>query len=1034
MRRLIRFAILNRKITLFMLIVLMGAGSYSFYLSPRQAYPEINPPVAMVTVIYPGASPADVEERVTSKIVDELEEIEGYEYTYTYSYNSASVVFLRLVYGTEVDTTWNDVKDRLVILQAELPKECQTIQFNTDLIETAGLMVAISGENYSYKELNDVADTLKDTLKNVNGIKRFEIVGKQEKEVSVKVDYQKLNRIGLSLGDLYGLLQAQNVEIPSGQIDQNGIVVNLRTSGRYHSLEDIRKLVVGGSIETGQVVTLEDIASVEFQDAASTYKILQNGNNAILLVGYFQKKENVVLIGKDVDEILTAYQKTLPEDILFERIHYQPDSVKGSINDFLMSLLQGIGFVLFVVFIGMGFRNALIVSTALPASIMISFIIMRFFNIELHQISIAALIVALGMLVDNAIVIIDSIQVKLDSGLARLEACITGAREVAVPILTSTLTTIAAFLPFLLLPSIAGEYISSLPSIIMISLSVSYVVAILISPSLAFIFLRPSATKKTKKNFLRSFFERSLLFAFQFRMITTLIIIGILAFTVYAGFSLDLKFFPYADTDIIYIDLRSENAASILVTEDLVHKVNEILKDEPLILSTTMAVGGGIPKFYNTLPVATKSNDKAQFMLRIDMDELSKGEAINTLEAFTLSLQQKLESQITGGRVNVKMLEQAEPLGAPIQLRLLGTDLDQLGIASVKLQKIMSSIPGTSNVDSDFEDRVFEYVVHPNLKQSSTSGITQYDMQNEISLALRGRTATTIRLDDGDYSIQLESNVTGIDDLLNFQIKSAVTNRKVPLSSVAVVEIASEYNVIKSYSGDLSTIVMSDVLPGYNAVDIQKSMLEKINVEDYPGIEFKFTGENEKINENFGNIGSSGIIAVLLVYSILLMQFRSFTQPLIILLTIPLSAIGSFLGLYILGYDLSFVAMLGIVSLLGIVVNNAIVLIDFINLERTEGKSVKIACIDAVEKRFRPIMLTTATTVIGLVPLFLSGSALFVPLSVALMSGLIVSTLLTLIVIPMVYLWTHKDDLPMMEEAKKLESDLKKLKKSIYNK
>jgi multidrug efflux pump subunit AcrB len=513
-----------------------------------------------------------------------------------------------------------------------------------------------------------------------------------------------------------------------------------------------------------------------------------------------------------------------------------------------------------------------------------------------------------------------------------------------------------------------------------------------------------------------------------------LLILGILAFTVYAGLSLNLKFFPYADTDKIYIDLRSENASSIRITENLVRTVNGILEKEPLIVSSTTAIGGGMPKFYNTLPISPKSNDKAQFMLKIDMEALSKNESGDTLQAYAIKLQRQLDAIITGGRVNVKLLEQAEPLGAPIQLRLLGTDLDQLGLASEKLQKLMSSIEGTANVDTDFENRVYEYVVRPNLALASASGITQYDIQNEISLALRGRAATKIQLEDGDYTVLLESTVTSVDDLKNLQIKSSYADRKVPLSSIAEVDLSSEYTVIKSYSGDLATVVMSDVLPTHNAVDIQKEIVSKINPEDFPGIKFKFDGENEKILENFGNIGSSGIVAVLLVYSILLMQFRSFTQPLIILLTIPLSAIGSFLGLYFLGYDLSFVAMLGIVSLLGIVVNNAIVLMDFINFERMEGKSVKIACIDAVEKRYRPIMLTTTTTVIGLVPLVLSGSALFVPMSVALMSGLMVSTLLTLIVIPMAYLWSHNDELPMIDEAKKLENDLKALKKSIYHK
>lgn len=1030
MRRWIEAAILNRKITLFLLLLLIAAGAYNFYISPRQEYPEINAPVAMISVIYPGASPAEVEERVTSKVVSELEEIEGYDYAYTYSFNSASVTFLRLVYGTEVESAWNDLEDRMDVLQSELPPECQAIQTNTDLVETAGLMVTLSSENYTYNELNDLALQLKDELKSIKGVKRFEILGKQEREVVVEVNYQKLNGLEISLSDLYGMLQAQNVEIPSGQIDQHGTSVNLRTSGRLSSLDQIRSLVVGVSPQTGQTVFLREIAEVSFQDADTSYKILQNGENAILLTGYFQKNENVVLVGDEVDQVISRFQETLPGDLKVERVLDQPENVRRSVNDFMMNLLQGVAFVLVVVLVGMGLKNALIVSTAIPASIMIAFIFMGYLGIELHQISIAALIVALGMLVDNAIVIIDSIQVKFDMGFERTEACVSGAREVAVPVLTSTLTTIGAFLPFMLLPSIAGEYIASLPIIIMISLSVSYLVAILVIPPLAYMFLGPSKTLGRGKGVIRQFFERALLAAFRYRVLTLALVLATLGFTIYAGLSLNLKFFPYADTDKIYIDVRSENASSIEATEALVREAHKVLSEEPWILSNTTAVGGGLPKFYNTLPIVPNSNDKAQMMLRVDLEAMASKDSEMTLEAYAAQLQSKLDRIATGGRVSVKLLEQAEPIGAPVQLRLLGSDLDQLGEASERLQKLISQVEGTAKVDTDFENRVFEYVVEPDLELAGSLGMTQYDFQNEISLALRGQAATTIRLEDGDYDIVLKSNVASLDDLRNFKIKAAASDLKIPLSTVSEIALTSEYAVIKSYKGDLATIVMSDIAPGYNAVDIQKAIVEQINPADYPGIAFKFDGENEKIVENFGNIGSSAVLAVMLVYSVLLFQFRSFTQPLIILLTIPLSAIGSFLGLYFLGFELSFVAMLGIVSLLGIVVNNAIVLIDFINAERSEGKTVKFSCIDAVEKRFRPIMLTTITTVIGLVPLALSGSALFVPMSVALMSGLMVSTLLTLIIIPMVYLWTHRDNDQMTQETQRINEELEQLKTS----
>ncbi len=1008
--RFIETAIKNRKITLFILAILLLTGFYYYYFLPRQEYPEINAPVAMVSMIYPGASPEDVEKLVTSKIEKELKELEGYDYSFSYSYNSMSVVFVRLVYGTNTEKGWKDLRNRLDDLEKELPSEVQSAEIDTDLVETAGIMISMSGAQYTSEELADYASQLREELSKVKGISKFDVVGEQSKQVSVEVDYRKLNALSLSLNDLVQLLKLQNIEIPSGQIKSNQIKVNLKAVGTFKHLRDIENLVIGISRENGAILRLRDIAQVSMDSGDSNFKIMHNSEAAVLLTGYFQKEKNVVLVGNDVKGILEAYQKRLPKDIQFDLVLYQPDTVKASLDSFNLNLLEGMLFVLIVVFVGMGLRNALIVSTAIPSSIVLTFLFMKLFKIDLHQISVASLIVALGMLVDNAIVVIDSIQVKLDEGIDRMEACVKGTREIALPVFTSTLTTVAAFLPLLVLPSIAGEYIVSLPSIIIISLCLSYLVAIFITPSMAYMLLKPGLGRtKGKRTGLRKFFNQMLVKAMAHKAIFAILLLLMASGAAFIGLHTGLKFFPYADTDMLYIDLHSERNSDFDQTAVLADSVERMLKNEKEVLSFTTAVGGGLPKFYNTLPITAPSNQEAQIMVKLDLNQIGRGKAYLDLGEFAATFQRKLNGELVGGTAHIKQLEQGEPIGSPIRIRVTGDVLDHLGEVAQQIISDLEKIPGTTNLSSDYEHRAYEYRVMLDENQSDYSGISTYDLQNEISIALRGRESSTIRLLDKEYPIVLKSSIVDTTDLENYFVKSSLTQNKVPLKTVANIDLTSEYGVIKKYNGDKTVQVFCDVLPGYSSIEIKKALIGILNENPPDSVAIVFDGEAEKIKENFGNIGASGIFAVFFVYIILLIQFKSFTQPLIILLTIPLSAIGSFVGLYLARQDLSFLSMLGIVSLLGIVVNNAIILMDFINAERSQGKTVKAACIDAVEKRFRPIMLTTATTVIGLLPLVFSGSKLFTPMSIALMSGLMVSTLLTLVVIPTVYQWSHRD-------------------------
>ena len=996
---LVYAAIKERKVTLFLAVLIMIVGLYSYYVMPKQENPEITPAYAIITAVYPGASPEDIEKLVTRKIEDEVAELEGYNFVASQSKNSLSVVILNLSQGTDLGKAWPELRRKMEDLQLQIPEEVKKIQINTNVTETAGMIISMSGEKYSYEELADYAERFKKELSKIEGIARFEISGKQEKELKIEVDMEQLNSFQFSLEEIVQIIRMQNIEIPSGEIKIKGTTFNVKTSGGSESIEEIKNIILLGSKENGGVVRLKDIAKIYMDLEESNYRIKQNGQNAVLLTGFFQKDKNIVIIGNEVEKKIEELKQKLPDDILFDQVLYQPKDVAKSVNNFIINLIQGVVFVIAVVFVGMGLRNAVIVSMAIPLSILATFGIMRQLGIEIHQISITALIIALGMLVDNAIVVSDAIQVRIDREEDRMKACVDGVMEVAIPILTSTLTTIAAFIPLITLPSIAGEYIRSLPIIVMISLSVSYLVALFVTPAMAYLFFKKSVQKE--KNFrIRRFFDHMLRVGMVKRKQTIFIAFFAFGLSLLLAMQLGLQFFPKADTDILYIDMKTESSTDINKTENLVEEVGKILENQKEVASYTVAIGDGLPKFYNTLPIYTHSPDFAQFRIRVD---LKQGGRFKSNTAFVDYLQETFDKQIAGGTVSVNELEQGEPIGAPVRLRVTGDDMDQLEVAAQKIVHYLSSIDGTVNVEDDFTDKAYEFFVDIDGEKASYFGVTKYDVQKEVNIALMGRRASVFRDSGNEYNIMVRSNIASAEDLGNMAIKSSIVDSKVLLKEIADIRLNPQLPNIKKHDREKAVTIYSGVKLGYSSIEIQKKLKEGLKELDLDDVMVVFDGEREKILEHFGNVGASSILALILVYGILLIQFNSFIQPLIILMTIPLSVIGSILGLFIFQQPISFTGLLGMVSLLGIVVNNAIVLIDFINSERSQGKSIKEACLDAVDKRFRPIILSTTTTVIGLAPLVFSKSQLFRPLSTALMSGLLVSTLLTLVVIPIVY-------------------------------
>ncbi|WP_296317011.1 efflux RND transporter permease subunit [Winogradskyella sp. UBA3174] len=989
------------KITLFIAIAIAIVGFYFYNLLPKQENPDIAVPVAMITTIYPGASLTDIEQLITNPIENAVNEISGFDKVESYSFNSASIVVVSLTNDADVEKSWQELRRVINDIDSRIPKDAYKPYIDTKLIETAGMIISFSGENYNYEQLAAYAEVFQKQLSKVDGVTRFELIGKIPQEIEIKIDIAQLQKYPISIENIAEIIKAQNVSFPAGAIKTENGQINVNITSPFGIVKDIENTILYTSTENGSSLRLKDLATVKILESKDVkYKTKQNGKNAVLLAGFFKSGKNIIPIGKDVRQRIESTKQDFPDDLIIDEISFEPESIDKSIADFMMNLLQGIAFVMIVVFIALGFRNAIIVSVAIPLSILISFVAMWVFDLKVHQISTTALIISLGLLVDNAIVVVEAVQEHLNKGKDKLQAAYLGAKETAKPILSATLTTIAAFSPLLFLPGAAGDLLGAIPKIVIISLIASYFVAMLVIPALTVLFARKSKEKKIRKNYLRIFFINFLDKALTYKKTTLTIsfVVLILAF-LSVGFLND-EYFPPADKQTLYIDISGESF-SLENTENIVEKIEHILQQQPETKSYTSSIGKPLPRFYQLMEVNVQSLEYAQIKVDFDMD---KSENFTNKKELAAYLQNQFNEKIIGASVQTRLLSLSGSGGGAVLLDISSDNINRNIEVAKMIRDTLRNLEGAYKIGTSISNAKYEYVADIDFNLAASLGLSQYDIQKQINLALMGSELTKYRKNGNEFPVNISGNISSISELENLGIVSSQTQQKILLKQIADIKIEKKYPVIRHNNKERNISVFCDAKEGYSAIEIaNKIEFEILPKLDTKGTDITFNGEREASKKDSGNIGFASLAAIFLVYIILMIEFNSFAQPFVILLTLPLAFIGSIAGLLVTGQPFSFTAILGIASLIGIVVNDAILLITFINRAKEQGMSIIEASRDSSNQRFVPIMVTTATTVMALIPLSLSGNEMFVPLAVALMFGLIVATILTLVVIPVLF-------------------------------
>lgn len=1000
---LTKIALKLDRVTFILIAIIILAGIFAYKSMPQTEDPEIIIRTALVMTYFPGASPERIEMLVTDKLEKKIQEMPEIKDITSESRQGISIIYVTVqAKYKKMRPIWDDLRDKVKKATPELPNGIDGPYVNDDFGDVFGIVIAITGSGFSYRELKDIADDLRDELLLVKDVARIDLYGIQEERVFIEFSNSRLAELGMSPVELASALQDQNIIMSGGNIITKGERIILEPSGEFESIEDIRRSVI--SLPGGKgFVYLGDVADVKRgyidpPESMMRYK----GKRCIGLAVSMSSEGNIVELGKRITKKLDEIIQHQPVGVDFNLVAYQPEMVTRAIDEFMGNLYQAIIIVLIVMFLFLGLRVGIIVGSLIPMAILMTFALMSVFGITMQRVSIASLIIAIGLLVDNGVVMSENIIVRLKNGEKRLDACIGAGKELAIPLLTSTLTTCTAFLPIALAKSMVGEYCMSLFQVVSLTLLSSWFLTMTVIPLFCFYFLKTDLHEK-EQSYDTPFYKKyhGFLSTLLTHRIMTLIVVVIIFIVSMWGFGFVEKiFFPPSDRNQFVIDFQLPDGASLEKTASEVAKLEEWLQKHESITNFATYIGNGGPRFYLSLNPTQASRNYAFIMVNT-VDFGIAEELVPEVRAY-------IEENFADVQPRVSLLESGAAVGVPIQIRISGKDTETLYRISSEIKELLAKTQGTINISDNWGEKIKKLKVDIEQSKAKQIGITSADIAQSLKTQLSGTSVTEYREGAEVIPVIMRSTAAEREDigkLDSITVFSTLGGVKVPLMQLANTRL--EWGPSKILRRDRKRVITvnSDV-QGRNTMDILEEIrpdIEKM-ARTWPlGYTYEFGGEDEGSREANEAIMAQVPFAGFIILLILIAQFNSVRKMLIIVIVIPLEFIGVTVGMLVTRSAFGFMAMLGMISLSGIVINNAIILIDRIKLEIDEGRSPSEAILSSAQKRLRPIFLTTATTVLGLIPLALNGGLLWAPMAYVIMFGLLFATGLTLGVVPVLY-------------------------------
>ncbi|HHF0552675.1 TPA: efflux RND transporter permease subunit VmeI [Vibrio antiquarius] len=1013
------YFIRNRVISWMVALIFLIGGIAAFFGLGRLEDPAFTIKDAMVVTSYPGATPQQVEEEVTYPIEKAIQQL-----TYVDEVNSISsrglsqiTVTMKNNYGPDdLPQIWDELRRKVNDLKGTLPPGVNEPQVIDDFGDVYGILLAVTGDGYSYKELLDYVDYLRRELELVDGVSKVSVSGQQQEQVFIEVSMKKLSSIGLSPDTVFNLLSTQNVVSDAGAIRIGDEYIRIQPTGEFQSVDELGDLLITESGAQG-LIFLKDVAEIKRGYVEVPSNIINFNGSLALNVGVsFAEGVNVVEVGKAFDHRLAELKYQQPVGIEISEIYSQPKEVDKSVSGFVVSLAQAVGIVIIVLLFFMGLRSGLLIGLILLLTVLGTFIFMKYLAIDLQRISLGALVIALGMLVDNAIVVVEGILIGTQKGRTRLQAATDIVTQTKWPLLGATVIAVTAFAPIGLSEDSTGEYCGTLFTVLLISLMLSWFTAISLTPFFADIFFKGQKIKQGEgeendpyNGVIFVIYKKFLQFCMRRAWFTVVVLIAGLAASVYGFTFVKQAFFPSSTTPIFQLDVWMPEGTDIRATNTTLKELERWLTKQEHVDHITTTAGKGLQRF-----MLTYAPEKSYAAYGEITTRMENYEALKPLMA---KFREYLKANYPEINYKLKQIELGPGGGAKIEARIIGSDPTVLRTIAAQVKDIMYADPQATNIRHDWRERTQVLEPQFNESQARRYGITKSDVDDFLSMSFSGMTIGLYR--DGTTLMPIvarlpEDERIDIRNIEGMKIWSPAQSEFIPLQQVTMgYDMRWEDPIIvrKNRKRMLTVMADPDILGEETASTLQKRLQPQIEaIQMPPGYSLEWGGEYESSGDAQESLFTTMPMGYLFMFLITVFLFNSIKEPLIVWLTVPLALIGVTTGLLALNTPFGFMALLGFLSLSGMVLKNGIVLLDQIEIEMKSGKEAYDAVVDAAVSRVRPVCMAAITTILGMIPLL--PDIFFKPMAVTIMFGLGFATVLTLIVVPVLYRLFHKVAVP----------------------
>lgn len=1010
------WALRHKSIIYYFIAVLLTFGIFSFTHMGRMEDPDFTMRTMVVGVSWPGASPQQMSDQVTDKLEEKLRDLPGVDYTKSFTDGSKSVIYINLkedLPSNKIRPAWEEARNMINDEWKSLPSGVQGPSINDRFDDVYGTIYALSGDEFSYEEKRQQAEDLKRQLLSVPNVKKITLIGVQEKSLDVTINKDKLASYQVSTQQLLTALKQQSAMVPAGMVNTDTNNVYLRINGVFDSVDAVKNMPIRIN---NQTIRLGDIADVTmtYKDPSSP-QFYYEGKPAIGIAISMDAGANNIEFGKAIDTKLKELKTTIPAGLSLDQVSNQPHIVKESIGDFSQSLFEAIAIVLLVSFASLGIRTGIVVALTIPVVVSTTFVLMYENGIYLHKVSLGALILALGLLVDDAIIVVEMMSVKLEEGFNHWRAATFAYESTAFPMLSGTLITCAGFLPLALAEGMVAEFTKSLSIVVFMALILSWIASVLVSPVLGYKIIENKAEKPelewTRRDHIMhrlktvfyARFESLLHWALGHHKAVLLLTLGAFILSLLSFPLIKQEFFPSSTRNEIIVSMQFPQSSSIDYTQNQAKSLDALLKDNEHIDHFTTYVGEGSPRFVLTLEPELP---RANFMQTIIVTK-----SLEDRDALFKDLQDQLNDQYPSALINMQFVQIGPPSKYPVMLRVSGPDASEVKTIANDVKAKMQEDKDLHNIAFDWPDTEPVAQIHIDPDKARMLGINSYAVSLHLQSLLSGTKSGEYY--EGNQTIPVTFRLSGNENhnlaaLSSLPIQTG-NGSYVPLSQIATISMSQEEGIIWHRNMMPTISIHANVGPGVLGNAKTKEIYNKLAEyrQDLPtGYTIDLDGSAEKSVTAVQKLLVPMPIMLFAIMTILMFQLKRIALMFMALFTAPLGLIGVVLALNITRTPLGFMAILGIIALSGMIIRNSIILLDQIEIHRAEGQSAREAIINSATLRFRPIMLTAIAAILGMIPLM--GSVFWSPLAIAFSGGLLIATILTLIVLPVMYATWYK--------------------------